>query len=48
MFRCLAYAFTAIFKSRARLVDENLCLRLYGAKYCRDHGIAINAMLRPF
>ncbi len=27
MFRCLAYAFTAIFKSRARLVAENLCLR---------------------
>jgi len=25
--RCLAYAFTAIFKSRARLVAENLCLR---------------------
>ena len=27
MIRCLAYAFTAIFKSRARLVAENLCLR---------------------
>ena len=27
MIRCLAYAFTAIFKSRARLVTENLCLR---------------------
>lgn len=27
MIRCLAYAFTAILKSRARLVDENLCLR---------------------
>ena len=27
MFRCLAYAFTAIFKSRARLSAENLCLR---------------------
>jgi len=25
--RCLAYAFNAIFKSRARLVAENLCLR---------------------
>ncbi len=27
MIRCLAYAFTAIFKSKARLVAENLCLR---------------------
>ena len=27
MIRCLAYASTAIFKSRARLVAENLCLR---------------------
>ena len=27
MIRCLAYAFTAIFKSRARLVAEILCLR---------------------
>ncbi|MEE9171145.1 MAG: IS3 family transposase, partial [bacterium] len=27
MYRCLAYAFTAIFKSRASLVAENLCLR---------------------
>ncbi len=27
MIRCLAYAFKAIFKSRARLVAENLCLR---------------------
>ncbi len=27
MIRCLAYAFTAVFKSRARLVAENLCLR---------------------
>ena len=27
MIRCLAYAFNAIFKSRARLVAENLCLR---------------------
>ena len=27
MIRCLAYAFTAIFKSRAILVAENLCLR---------------------
>ena len=27
MIRCLAYAFTAIFKSRASLVAENLCLR---------------------
>ncbi len=27
MLRCLASAFTAIFKSRARLVAENLCLR---------------------
>ena len=27
MIRCLAYTFTAIFKSRARLVAENLCLR---------------------
>ncbi len=27
MIRCLAYAFTAIFKSRAKLVAENLCLR---------------------
>ncbi len=27
MIRCLACAFTAIFKSRARLVAENLCLR---------------------
>ena len=27
MIRCLAYAFTAIFKSRARWVAENLCLR---------------------
>ena len=27
MIRCLAYAFTAIFKSRTRLVAENLCLR---------------------
>ena len=27
MIRCLAYAFTAIFRSRARLVAENLCLR---------------------
>ncbi len=27
MIRCLAYAFKAIFKSRAKLVAENLCLR---------------------
>ena len=27
MIRCLTYAFKAIFKSRARLVAENLCLR---------------------
>ncbi len=27
MIRCLAYVFNAIFKSRARLVAENLCLR---------------------
>ncbi len=27
MIRCLAYAFTAIFQSRASLVAENLCLR---------------------
>jgi transposase InsO family protein len=27
MIRCLAYAFTAIFKSKARLAAENLCLR---------------------
>ena len=27
MIRCLAYTFTAIFKSRARLVAEDLCLR---------------------
>jgi len=27
MIRCLAYLFTAIFKSRTRLVAENLCLR---------------------
>ena len=27
MIRCLTYAFTAIFKSRARLAAENLCLR---------------------
>ncbi len=27
MIRCLAYAFKGIFKSRARLVAENLCLR---------------------
>ncbi len=27
MIRCLAYAFKAVFKSRARLVAENLCLR---------------------
>jgi hypothetical protein len=27
MFRCLAYAFTAIFKAKARLIAENLCLR---------------------
>ncbi len=27
MIRCLACAFKAIFKSRARLVAENLCLR---------------------
>lgn len=27
MIRCLAYAFSAIFKSRARLVADNLCLR---------------------
>jgi len=27
MIRCLAYAFTAVFKSKARLVAENLCLR---------------------
>ncbi len=27
MIRCLAYAFTAIFKSRARLAAEYLCLR---------------------
>ncbi len=27
MIRCLAYAFKAIFKSRTRLVAENLCLR---------------------
>ena len=27
MIRCLAYAFKVIFKSRARLVAENLCLR---------------------
>jgi len=27
MIRCVAYAFTAIFKSRARLVAEVLCLR---------------------
>ncbi len=27
MIRCLAYTFTAIFKSRTRLVAENLCLR---------------------
>ncbi len=27
MIRCLARAFKAIFKSRARLVAENLCLR---------------------
>jgi len=27
MIRCLAYAFNSIFKSRARLVAENLCLR---------------------
>ncbi len=27
MIRCLAYAFTAIFKSSARMIAENLCLR---------------------
>ena len=27
MIRCLAYAFTAVFKSKARLAAENLCLR---------------------
>ena len=27
MIRCLTYAFTAIFKFRARLVAESLCLR---------------------
>ena len=27
MIRCLAFAFTAIFKSKARLAAENLCLR---------------------
>lgn len=27
MIRCLAHAFTAILKSKARLVAENLCLR---------------------
>jgi len=27
MIRCLAYAFIAIFKSKARLAAENLCLR---------------------
>ena len=27
MIRCLVYAFTAVFKSKARLVAENLCRR---------------------
>ncbi len=27
MIRCLVYTFTAVFKSKARLVAENLCLR---------------------
>ena len=27
MIRCLAYVFTAVFKSKAQLVAENLCLR---------------------
>ena len=36
MIRCLAFAFTAIFKSRARLVAESLCLRqqLIGFEVC--------------
>ena len=27
MYRCLAYTFTAVFKARAKLIAENLCLR---------------------